>query len=58
VRTSRLNTEDAEFGQEDAEELSAALTTYRWPVSRAYVRHDALGRAVGSPNGAVDVQDV
>jgi hypothetical protein len=28
VRTSRLDAEDAEFGQEDAEELSGALTTY------------------------------
>jgi hypothetical protein len=34
VRTSRFNAEDAEFGQEDTEELSAALTTYRWRLSR------------------------
>ena len=28
VRTSRFNAEDAEFGQEDTEELSGVLTAY------------------------------
>ena len=58
VRTSRFNAEDAEFKQEDTEELSAALTTYRRQLSRTSVSRDAHGPSIGSPNGAVDVQDV
>jgi len=42
VRTSRFNAEDAEFGQEDAEELSRVLTAYRWQVVRTWL---------GPPNG-------
>jgi hypothetical protein len=34
VRTSRFNAEDAEFGQEDAEELSRLLTAYPYQVIR------------------------
>ena len=46
VRTSRFNAEDAEFGHEDTEELSEALTTYRWRLIRKLVRRDAHGPAV------------
>ena len=58
LRTARLNAEDAEFGQEDTEELSAALTTYRRQRSRKSVGRDEPRPAMGSSKGAVEVQGV
>jgi hypothetical protein len=54
VRTPRFDAEDAEFGHEDAEELSGARTTY--PLERVWrsVGRDEPGPALGSPIGAVD----
>ena len=37
MRTSRFNAEDAEFGQEDAEELSGILTAYPCQVIRTWL---------------------
>ena len=57
MRTSWLNAEDAEYGHEDAEELSALLTAYRWRWTLFSV-HEAgrstvaeLNRPRGSAHG-------
>jgi leucyl/phenylalanyl-tRNA--protein transferase len=55
VRTSRFNAEDAEFGQEDAEELSGVLTAYPCHVIRTWPGPAEREPAMGARRAAIKV---
>jgi hypothetical protein len=55
VRTSRFIAEDAEFGQEDTEELSRVLTAYRFVVIRTWLGPAAREAAMGARRAAMKV---
>jgi hypothetical protein len=55
VRTSRFNAEDAEFGQEDTEELSGVLTAYPRQVIRTWLGPAERERAMGARLAAINV---
>jgi hypothetical protein len=55
VRTSRFNAEDAEFRQEETEELSRVLTAYRDRWMGTGVGLDGREPALGAGRAAVEV---
>ena len=55
VRTSRLNAEDAEFRQEDTEELSGVLTAYPFCVIRTWPGPAEREPAMGARRAAINV---
>jgi hypothetical protein len=55
VRTSRFNAVDAEFGQEDTEELSAVLTAYQSRGIGTRVGLKDHEHAMSAPHAAIEV---
>jgi hypothetical protein len=55
VRASRFNAENAEFGQEDTEELSGVLTAYPFQVIRTWLDPDEREPAMGARRAAIKV---